>query len=242
MASEDVHMSTAEQADPQDNPDPEEEEYDEVCEESQPASEANEPKATTSRRKKKEKKHSQKVQKAQVNKVQKLPKLKKFKDLRWRDMPGRMFHMLSPDNKRAWEKAYNLYNSRDSEGIMRCSYPMKFLASISFARGCLLPGLTAEGAWPVWLFHLYDAMHQCVQFAFSVRLSARSFIVPHLSSALEKLDKLRESTDLPQEVLDTLKETASLIDQVAYETNRMSTGEYFAGCAHVDCYLPEADD
>jgi hypothetical protein len=250
---------------PRDERDPEEEEYEEDhrsdAEAAPSAREAapdeqdhlqSPPRVTTTQKKKSKRSRKGNRVDASASRVlsvqpaitqRKLPSLKKFSKLRWNGVAGRLFSTLSADNKLAWEKAYQLYYSRTPEGVQRHSFPHRFLAEAPFwSSGRLLPGLSPDGGWPIWLFHLYESMHDCIRFSFDVRLAVRDQLLPPLNEAVGSLRNAQNlASQLPDDqsspLLAELDNAISSLVQVEGLSTSVVAGDYLHRLAHLDTDL-----
>jgi hypothetical protein len=105
--------------------------------------------------------------------VRKPPKVKKFRDLRWSGAAtGRMFKLMTPDNRMSWKLAYTYSSMRLDAGHELMSFRHWFLSDSAYwGSGMLMPGLTQDGGIHIWLYHL----HYCVRNSYDVRHHAQTF-------------------------------------------------------------------
>jgi hypothetical protein len=156
------------------------------------------------------------------------PKGKRFKDLRWQGtVIGKVKALLKGESLLAWEKAYNLYTMRSPEGFERKSFPHSFLAApLYWGSGLLLPGLSQDGGVHIWLYNLYGAMHQCVEYSYNVRTHA-GLLLNAVKAATSQLEELCNLKSLPAEAEKHASAVASSLQEVVDGLAFINKGEYF---------------
>jgi hypothetical protein len=119
-----------------------------------------------------------------------------------------MKSMISTDNQRSWALAKQEYHKRGPTGWQVHMFSHRFLADpVVWGNGRLLPGLCHDANWPIWLYHLYHSMHECVYLSFTLRVHARDTL-EEVQTVRQRIDQLCQPG--PARHPDALKEELAL--------------------------------